>query len=114
MAMGGDSGADTQAIGVVFALPGASVMYGLPLSAVRSQGEVSGMAKYKRHEWSLISQQREKHAKPPRHGHVVLRGASACGDCGDRFPWSHLVAYGGVCRWCWEAWQVSVGVLVDG
>ena len=73
------------------------------------------MAKYKRHEWTLIAQQREKHAKPPRHAHVVLRSASACGDCGDRLPWSHLAAYGGVCRWCWEAWQVTVkGMVADG
>jgi len=103
--------------GGALVLPGvrASVVYGLPLSAVWPQGEVGSMAKYKRYEWSVIAQQREKHAKPPRHGHVVLRGASACGDCGDRFAWSHLAAYGGICRWCWEAWQVSVvGVLTDG
>jgi len=74
------------------------------------------MAKYKRYEWSLIAQQREKRAKPPRHAHVVLRGGSACGDCGEKVPWSHLALYGGICHWCWEAWQVSVGVgvLADG
>jgi hypothetical protein len=71
------------------------------------------MAKYKRHEWPFISQQREKHAKPPRHAHVVLRGTSACGDCGEKVPWSHLALYGGSvvgvgkhgrCRWEWECW----------
>ena len=112
---------------MVFALPGASGralllfgvwasgVYGLPLSAMRKPREVDEMAKYKRYEWSVIAQHREKHARPPRHAHMVLRGASACGDCGEKVPWSHLALYGGVCHWCWQAWQVTVGgTVADG
>lgn len=66
------------------------------------------MAKYKRYEWPVIQQAREEQGKPPHHAHVRLRGVSLCGDCGDRFHWSHLAQFGGVCRWCWEAWQVVV------
>ena len=125
MGTGGGRSADTQATGAVLSLPGAAgralVLSGLwasgvyGLSTVRKPGEVDGMAKYKRYEWPVISQQREKHARPPRHAHVVLRGASACGDCGEKVPWSHLALYGGVCYWCWQAWQVTVrGTVADG
>ncbi len=64
------------------------------------------MAKYKRYEWPVIEQAREKHAKPPRHAHVRLRGGSVCGDCGAAAAWAHLAQYEGVCRWCWESMQL--------
>jgi hypothetical protein len=66
------------------------------------------MAKYKRWEWPFILEAREKQGKPPRHGHVPLRTATACSDCGVPLPWAQLAPYGGVCYSCWAAFQVAV------
>ncbi len=110
---GGSSYADTQAASVVFALPGADGS--LVLLSGMWPSLVSG--KYKRYEWPLIAEAREKQGKPPRHGHVALRGVSPCGDCGMQQSWSQLAQNGGVCRWCWEALQVVVmgcEVVCDG
>lgn len=65
------------------------------------------MAKYRRWQWLTLVPVREACKKPPRHAHVRLRARETCGECGVERPWSHLARYGGVCQWCWQAWQGS-------
>lgn len=72
------------------------------------------MAKYKRWQWPEIFQKREQTRKPPHHAHVRLRGVSTCRDCGVSQPWPQLARYGGICEWCWLAYQQGEVVMLDG
>jgi len=113
-----------QVRGSVWSAPGAAALLSgvlcalvcaLSLSSMRTAGEVSSMAKYKRWEAQVV--QSLERQRPVRHSRKPFRDARGvrCEECGHALhPTHNFGLYGGWCVLCWGFLQQIEEVVLDG